>query len=180
MNNKQVTYMPVTPGDAPLLGKIALQAYKDHYTHLWYDKGAWYMQKCFSIQQLEEELADRNALFFIVLVNGNAAGFIKLNIDAPVDNELRALELERIYFMQQYSGRGIGTAAVNHVFAMAHSLNKKIVWLKVMDSSTNAIAFYKKLGFEICGTYRLNFPQMKPHLRGMFIMKRHITEPCLT
>ncbi len=40
-----------------------------------------------------------------------------------------------------------------------------------MDSSTAAIAFYKKFGFEVCGTYHLNFPQMKEELRGMYIMK---------
>lgn len=163
---------PIDIDDIEVLQRVALQAYREHYLHLWYDGGEWYMHKNFSTEQLGKELNDSNAQFFIVYNDNVAVGFVKINIDAPFENENNALELERIYFIKSARGKGIGTAAVQFVLALAESMGKKIVWLKVMDTSAAAIAFYKKPGFEICGTYHLDFPQMKEELRGMYIMKK--------
>jgi RimJ/RimL family protein N-acetyltransferase len=59
-------------------------------------------------------------------------------------------------------------------FDLAKSMGKNIVFLKSMDSSVNSIAFYKKLGFENCGTLTLPFEQMKNEYRGMLILKKEI------
>jgi len=165
---------PITITDIAQLQAVALQAYRDHYLHLWHEGGEWYMQKSFSTNRLLAELSDGNAKFFIVYADGAAVGFVKINIDAPFESEQNALELERIYFIKAASGKGIGSAAVNFVFALAKKMGKQIVWLKVMDSSAAAIAFYKKLGFSICGTYHLDFVQMKEEYRGMYIMKKQL------
>jgi diamine N-acetyltransferase len=85
----------------------------------------------------------------------------------------QALELERIYLTKSASGKGIGSYVLNFIFDFARSKNKKFIWLKVMDSS-EAVNFYKQHGFEICGTHHLDFTQMKPELRGMFIMKKYL------
>lgn len=45
-----------------------------------------------------------------------------------------------------------------------------------MDSSNGPIAFYTKMGFQLCGTTRLSFEQMKEELRGMVIMKKEISK----
>jgi ribosomal protein S18 acetylase RimI-like enzyme len=55
---------------------------------------------------------------------------------------------------------------------IAKEKNKKLIWLKVMDSSKDAIEFYKKMGFEICGTAHLNFEMMKPEYREMYVMRK--------
>jgi len=171
-----IAIKPITVDDVELLQAVALQAYKEYYLHLWYDGGAWYMEKCFNLQQLTEELQDNNARFFMVYADDDPLGFVKINVDAPFGDITNALELERIYFKRSAGGRGIGAYAVEYVFALAKSLNKQLVWLKVMDSSTKPIAFYKKMGFEICGTYHLPFEQMKAELRGMYIMKTALNE----
>ena len=170
-NSDDIVIKPITVDDALLLSDVALRAYKDHYLHLWHEGGEWYMEKSFAVHNLAAELASSNSRFFMVYVAGQPAGFIKINIDAPLEDETNALELERIYFVKAVNGRGVGTKAMEHIMAIAKGLGKKILWLKVMDSSTAAIAFYKKFGFDICGTYRLDFVQMKEELRGMYVMK---------
>jgi diamine N-acetyltransferase len=160
--------------DAELLSKVALKAYADHYLHLWYDGGEWYMKKCFTVEQIATELSDPNASFYLAYYNGTAVGFLKLNIDATFEGgeDNNALELERIYLNKEATGKGIGSALVNFTFDIAKKNNKDLVWLKAMDSSEESISFYKKMGFEITGTYVLPHQLMKEELRGMVIMKK--------
>lgn len=166
----------LSESDAALLSAVALKAYCDHYPHLWNDGGEWYKEKSFAPQHLANELADENAMFFLVRDGGIDAGFLKLNIDAALNefSKKEALELERIYLNAASAGQGIGSFLLAYTFEFARSRQKKMVWLKVMESSIEAISFYKKHGFEICGTHHLDFPQMKEEYRGMFIMKKNL------
>lgn len=160
--------------DALLLNEVALKAYSDHYLHLWHDEGEWYIKKSFSVENLSAELNDPNAVFYLAYYNNSPVGFLKLNIDAPLkgEEEKNCIELERIYLLKNAAGIGIGRKLINLTFGIAKDYNKAIVWLKAMDSSEGSIAFYRRMGFEISGTYRLKFSQMKKELRGMVIMKR--------
>ena len=172
--NDTIEILPITTMDVEALRAVALRAYQDHYLHLWHDGGEWYMHKSFSASQLASELNDSNARFYIIALQNETVGFLKLNIDAPFQDitAADALELERIYLTKAASGKRVGSAVVGFVFGLAATLHKKTVWLKVMDSSANAIAFYTKQGFAICGAYQLGFEKMKEELRGMYVMKR--------
>ena len=176
MTDKNISLKRITATDASLLSEIATKAYCDHYLHLWNDGGAWYIEKSFAVSNLEKELNDTNAWFFLVYYLNEAVGFLKLNIDAPLagEEDKDALELERIYLTKAASGKGIGAFLLNYTFEVAAEKNKEPIWLKVMDSSTEAIRFYRKMGFEICGTAHLDFPEMKEEFRGMFVMKKMI------
>ncbi len=162
--------------DAFALHDISLRSYSDHYLHLWYDKAAWYTEKCFSISNLAAELADKNALFWIIYLNEKPVGFLKVNVDAPLDgfSAQEAMELERIYLLKEVTTKGIGSYLVDFVVQLARQHNKKLLWLKVMDSSEGPIRFYKKHGFNICGAHHLDFGQMKEEFRGMYIMQKQL------
>jgi hypothetical protein len=59
----------------------------------------------------------------------------------------------------------------------AQQLKKDIVFLKAMNPHTAAISFYKKPGYEICGSLQLPLPDfllIKEGYRGMVILKKHI------
>ncbi|SRR6266536_39652 len=174
ITNDSIEIKRIGVDDAALLSDVAICAYSDHYLHLWHDEGKWYIEKSFSVESLLHELGDANAWFYIIYYNKEAVGFLKLNIDAQLFNEenLHSLELERIYLRKKASGKGIGKYVLNLIMEIAKEKNKKLIWLKVMDSSTAAIQFYKKMGFEICGTYHLPFEKMKPEYRGMYVMKK--------
>ncbi len=174
MSKQDIKVQKLAVSNAASLSQIAVKAYSDHYVHLWHDKGAWYIDKCFSVPNLEKELADTNALFFLVYYNNAAVGFMKLNVNAVFESYKKedALELERIYLTKDASGKGIGTHLIGYVFEFAKQQSKKVIWIKVMDTSTDPISFYQKHGFEPCGTTRLDFVQMKEKFRGMIIMKK--------
>ncbi len=189
MDNMRI--FKLTIDDAEWLSVVAKKAYFDHYRHLWYDYGEWYAEKCFNIEQLKQELSDENALFFGVEDGAEPLGFLKINVDYPLSKEHcqsdylellsfetseieNALELERIYLTKQGQGRNIGKRLVEWTFDIARLRRKDIVWLKAMDTSTNAIGFYEKMGFETCATLQLNFEVMKPEMRGMVAMRFNV------
>lgn len=172
----QLTIHQIGPADAEALAGLALQAYRDHYLHLWLDGGEWYMNRCFNTAQLTAELADPNSRFYLILDAGQSVGFLKINLDKPLptDPDLSALELERIYFLASATGKGLGRFAVDFVVGLAQELNKGCVWLKAMDSSEAALHFYRQNGFTVVGAEQLPFAVMKPELRGMLVLSRPI------
>lgn len=174
MNTIQIK--PVGTNDLAILRDIAVRAYSDHYLQLWHDSGAWYLQKYFSFSVLEEEFRNENSQFFIAWLNNEPAGFLKININAAWEDisAKEGLELERIYLTKKASAKGVGKQLLNLTMRAAKQHNKKFIWLKAMDSSTGAIAFYHKMGFELCGTHHLGFEQMKEEYRGMVVMKRNL------
>ncbi|MBC8151620.1 MAG: GNAT family N-acetyltransferase [Bacteroidetes bacterium] len=176
MTTTSIQFRPLAPTDAPLLSEVALRAYRQHYLHLWHDGGAWYINRCFTVDEMRAEMADPNSAWFLVEEAGEPVGFIKLNIDKPLegDETQNALELERIYLVQEATGRGVGRAALEFIFDFARQRGKTLVWLKAMDSSTDAIAVYTRLGFALCGTHQLDFEAMKREFWGMVVMKKPV------
>lgn len=162
---------PCTSKDILTLQDIAIRSYNDHYLYLWFDGGAWYVDRSFKEETLREELADPNAAFYLIYADGELVGFLKLNLHKALENYTaeEALELERIYLTKAASGKGIGREVVNFTKGMARKHNKRLIWLKAMDSS-RSVDFYEQNGFVKCGTYTLPFEQMKPEYRGMYVM----------
>lgn len=167
---------PCTAENITLLKDIAIRSYKNHYLYLWYDGGESYLAHNFKEETLKAEHSDPNAAFFLIYQEEELVGFLKLNIDQALEGYTahECLELERIYLLKKASGRGIGSKVVAFTNQYAQEKGKKIVWLKAMDSSHQALRFYIQNGFEICGTYLLDMPQMKEEYRGMYIMKRQL------
>lgn len=169
-----VHLIPCTLHHLPALQRIALQAYQDHYLYLWLDGGAWYIQRSFSETILRQELEDAQVAFYLVYNDEEPVGFLKLNLHRELEGEYSAadaLELERIYLLASAAGKGIGRQVLAFTQTIARKYNKRVVWLKAMDSS-RSVNFYEQNGFEKCGTYTLPFEQMKPEYRGMYVMRQ--------
>ena len=69
-----------------------------------------YLDKAFSAEKLREELSNECSTFYFLYADGDLAGYLKLN-EGQAQTEFRgehALEIERIYILQAYHGRGLG------------------------------------------------------------------------
>lgn len=155
------------------LEKIAKQAYNDHYLYLWNDGGIDYVHKNFDAKILEEELKDANALFYLIYNKEQLVGFLKLNKNQALEHDSAedSLELERIYLIKSVTGLGLGTKIVAFVIQLAQTMNKKMIWLKSMESS-RSVSFYQQQGFEIVGSHYLNYQPMKEEYRTILVMKK--------
>jgi diamine N-acetyltransferase len=172
--------------DVAALAQIANRAYKDHYSYLWIDEGAWYIEKMYNEPQLLSEIQDPNMVYYIVSQDNTHLGFIKLKKDYPLSIGAsglpfgfgegskialpNALYIERIYFVKEATGKGIGRVCFDFIEKIAISEKRDNLWLMAMDSSVDAIRFYEKQGFRKCGTWVLDFEKLKPELRDMTML----------
>ncbi|GAB3013517.1 GNAT family N-acetyltransferase [Spirosoma pulveris] len=174
ISRQMLRYEALSVTDAPRLSEVAIRAYCDHYLHLWHDGGAWYLARSFTPEALTQELLDTNARFYLIYLHEKPVGFLKLNLlkSSPCEPSLDALELERIYLQKTATGKGIGTRIVQFVIENARQMGRQVVWLKAMESSLDAIAFYERMGFVLCGTSRLSFEVMREEYRPMVTMQQ--------
>ncbi|ADB37832.1 GNAT family N-acetyltransferase [Spirosoma linguale] len=174
ISQQTLRYEVLSVADASRLSEVAIRAYCDHYLHLWHDAGAWYLARSFTPEALAQELLDENARFYLIHFDEEPIGFLKLNLlkPSPCEPSLNALELERIYLQKTATGKGIGTKIVQFVLGHARQMGRQVVWLKAMESSHDAIAFYERMGFVLCGTSKLSFEAMREEYRPMVTMQQ--------
>ena len=165
-------------GDAALLVNLARDIYKEHYLHLWHPGGAeWYMNEyAYAAEKIKTDLADPGIQYYIAFDGNIPLGYLKLVLTSILEGyeKLDALEVERIYLHKKIMGKSVGRKFMEIAFQKAMELKKDLIFLKAMDSSSDAIGFYKKLGYTICGSLQLPMPKfhkMKEEYRGMLIMK---------
>ena len=120
-------------------------------------------------------MADSNVEYYIVGNEVEAIGMMKLILKKalPDSNIENALYLEKIYFIKEWTGKGIGKKLIDFAVSRAVELNRKCVWLMAMDTSAKPIAAYERAGFKLHCYTRLGdeFELLKEDLRGMAVMK---------
>ena len=116
---------------------------------------AAYLEKAFSLEQLQKELGNRSSQFFLIYFNHEVAGYLKLNMDDAQSEEMGpdSLEIERIYIKSEFQKQGLGKYLFNQAVEIADKHKKSKLWLGVWEKNENAIAFYERLGFVQTGTH---------------------------
>ena len=175
------TLIKASASDAAMLTELARDIYKEHYLHLWHPGGAeWYMETyAYARDTIEKDLDDPEIEYTIAYEADKASGYMKLLLTSELADyaHLAAMEVERIYLHKNAMGKGLGRQFMRLAMQRAGELQKDIIFLKAMDSSMDAIAFYKSLGYETCGSLQLPLPEfsvMKAEYRGMVILKRDV------
>lgn len=108
-----------------------------------------YLDEGFSIRKLTTELNNNYSEFYFAILDNNVIGYLKLN-SGPSQTELqddKALEIERIYVLKEFHGKGVGQILYDKAIQIARQKNADYVWLGVWEENTRAINFYKKNGF---------------------------------
>lgn len=112
---------------------------------------ALYLQESFSNDKLLRELMNPLTDFYFVRLELQLIAYLKLNFGAaqsePMGND--AMELERIYVLKDFQGKGSGQLLMDKAIEIARSKKVKFIWLGVWEQNHKALAFYKKNGFEI-------------------------------
>jgi ribosomal protein S18 acetylase RimI-like enzyme len=167
---------PVLPEQSIDLSELCFRIYPQHFTYLWDDDGIWYQNHSYSARQLKTELDDPNVRYFWAVFQSQRVGYLKLNLIKPLPQQQDdgGLEVERIYFLKEMAGKGLGTLLLQHAETLARQRQATYLWLHVMDSSLDSLAFYEKRGFKKVGETILPFPQMQPQYRRMWQMQKSL------
>ena len=114
-----------------------------------------YFESHLSTEHVQKELAHPDSFFYFLMVNNDIAGYSKLNIGTAQSEPLgdQALEIERIYLVEAWQGKGLGGALMNHALEQAKELHKTSIWLGVWEHNDHAIGFYERYGFKKVGEH---------------------------
>lgn len=114
-----------------------------------------YMKRSFSTEDQFNELSNPNIIFLIAELGNRHVGYAKLKLDSKNESitGTNTMEIERIYSLQEYIGKGIGKALMQAAIDEAKQKDCNSIWLGVWEKNPRAINFYKKWGFKEVGTH---------------------------
>lgn len=155
MNIEIPIIQPAEPSNAPSLARLAEKTFRDAFAQF-INKEDFdsYVARSFTENQIRSELLDNASTFFIAKLKDKWVGYAKLYQSPPPDcvKQLPAIELARLYSMQQYLGCGIGAALLEASLNYARSRAFKSIWLGSWKENQRGNAFYAKMQFEVLGT----------------------------
>ncbi len=114
-----------------------------------------YIDFAFNKSKLTEELENPFTTFYFVYADNDLVGYFKLNEnDAQSDLKgVDSLELERIYVVPEFQGKGIGNSMLQQVKELASKTTKTFLWLGVWEHNKAAIKFYEINDFSKFGKH---------------------------
>jgi ribosomal protein S18 acetylase RimI-like enzyme len=139
-----------TPEDCDGVISIGRETYFETFKELNTPENmAAYLDSAFAPEKIKAEMADPFSAFYFLYVEAKLCGYMKVNEgDAQTDlRDPEALELERIYVRRSFHGSGFGKLLMEKALALAQDKGKRFVWLGVWEKNTDAIGFYKRMGF---------------------------------
>ena len=145
---------PALAGDSPALAMLAERTFRDTFEARNSPENMdLHCRRNFSPEIQAREIADRALVTMVAEETGGLVGYSQLLPSSPsasVKAE-RPAELRRIYVTRQWQGRGVAQALMKEALRAAARAGCDCLWLGVWEHNPKAIAFYRKLTFEIVG-----------------------------
>ena len=108
-----------------------------------------YLDTSFSTEKLTAELENPNSEFYFATQNEIVIGYLKVNFGSAQTElqDANAVEIERIYVLQEYHGKQVGQLLFEKAMAIAKNNHCNYIWLGVWEENHRALQFYTKNGF---------------------------------
>jgi len=150
--------------DLGTLRELAEHTFRDAWQHMNEPEPfEAYCREHFTVEKLAKELAAPGSEFYFAELEGEPVAYLKLNLNrlptanSPDDFQPSdewpgpALQLERIYVLQNVQGQRIGERLLAFTENRARDTGAAWVWLSVWQKSPRSVGFYEKNGYEIFG-----------------------------
>jgi diamine N-acetyltransferase len=149
--DEEVKYFVPDIGKAAALRAMARQCFADTFSHL-YDRGPFeqFLNEVYGDEgSMSRDLLDPTMEWLTAEVCGQIIGYAKLRtLAAPApDPQKGALELQQIYVLQEWHGRGVAERLMHWAINRASTLGAPEIYLTVFDHNERAKRFYTRHGF---------------------------------
>jgi diamine N-acetyltransferase len=147
---------PAVAGNAPSLAVLAERTFREAFgARNSPDNMDRHCAKHFGAEIQSREIADPGLVTMVTEESGRLVGFSQLRLDKahPSVAAQRPAELNRIYVLADWQGRGIAQELMRGALDTAARAGCDCLWLGVWEHNPRAIAFYRKLGFEVAGEH---------------------------
>lgn len=164
--------------DQSKLMKLLELIYPPAYKHLWVNEDcSFYLNKFYSLENLELELSDPNAAYYFVIFNSKLVGILRFLYNKSFKDfpHVKSTYLNRIYLGQEAQGKGVAKQLFLWVETKVKQKDNTLIWLKAMDSQKQALRFYEKQGYNYGIPTQLDFQLIHSKLRGMKVMYKQLT-----
>ncbi|MEP7372015.1 MAG: GNAT family N-acetyltransferase [Chitinophagaceae bacterium] len=114
-----------------------------------------YLEFTYEPVKLTKSIRKENNVYLLAFINGEPAGFCKIKKHS-LNDRIEAwaqMELQKIYVLPEYHGKGVGTALLKELKNLAKEIYPDYIWLDTHISNENAIRLYEKNGFRKMGNY---------------------------
>lgn len=108
------------------------------------DHTEFYIEKFISPKALQDQVSNGYSIYLLTYDHLNV-GYLALLHQA----ERRTMLLDKLYVLQKFRGKGIGSDVIDFVIAEARSLGCHQMELVVNIHNNGAIRFYERYGFEL-------------------------------
>lgn len=158
------------------LNALMQRIYPPAYDYFWTDNGAWYLQYCYGLKGLQQDLTMEDSRYYFIRSNSTIVGvfLLRLKHNCPDFPTCSALKIQKLYLGKEAQGKGIAQQLMQYAEQLALELGKDMCWLECMDTKEQALRFYHKLGYLRGSRQTLDFERLLPSVRGMFIMHKKL------
>lgn len=147
----EITIARITIDEAPVLAELALKTFYDTFTGTCTEEDMdGFLKEYFTVEQVIKELENPNDYYYFAKVNNVPVGYVRLQEDyssLPLMQQWKALELKRLYVLQEYHGKGVAQALMDFALDFATEKSYQVIWLGVWEFNFRAQKFYSKNGF---------------------------------
>ena len=146
-----IKIIKATQKDTELLLTIGRQTFFEKFTENNSEENMLkYAEEAYTFEKIASEVNNPNSQFYLATINNQTAGYLKINF-GEAQTELQdpqALELERIYVLNEFQGKKIGQMLFEKTLELAKKAGVNYVWLGVWEENKSAIKFYEKNGMK--------------------------------
>lgn len=99
-----------------------------------------------SLDTLSEVYENNNAVYFVIEVDGIIVGGAGISqLENTTDN---ICELQKMYFLPQARGKGLGARMIRECIAIAENFGYEKCYLETLPYMKSAVKIYEKTGFK--------------------------------
>jgi diamine N-acetyltransferase len=157
----EINIRRINVDDAVALSALARKTFYDTFTGTCTEADMHgFLNQYYSETQLGKELQDEEMFCFFAEADGIPVAYLQFKEtydNFPEIKKWKALELKRIYVLNQFQGKGIAQKLMEFFLNFATEKEYEAVWLGVWEHNTRAQKFYEKYGFADSG-HTHNFP----------------------
>lgn len=150
--------------DAELISDLGARTFAEAYSEETTSEDmSRHLGSVFAVDAVAEELAEPESSFFAAEIDGEPAGFVKVNrgdAQTELPNE-GGLEIESLYVLERFQGAGVGRLLLDRALAAAEEAGARYVWLGVWERNQSGIRFWKRMGFVEYGSHGFEFAGRK-------------------
>ncbi|MFT5883868.1 MAG: ribosomal protein S18 acetylase RimI-like enzyme [Arcticibacterium sp.] len=168
------TILKASQKDAETISILAKKTFLESHSHSANPSDIdTYIQKHYSLEAIRENLSVETHIYFLIYHGTEPAGYSKIILNTPFQGHKNSLstKLDRIYILEKHYGFGLGKDLLDFNIDLAKSKCQSEIWLYTWKENQRAIAFYRKVGFQIIGSHDFKISETHVNPNHLMLLK---------